>query len=61
MPDSRTNSAPGSGAQSPRNRPSRFQRSQIIGLILLAMLLILVAFLRADKHAFFAPGWWRIG
>jgi hypothetical protein len=34
---------------------------QIRGLVLLALLLLLLAFLRADKHALFAPGWWRIG
>ncbi len=60
MPDSPRNSASEPGPQSPR-RPSRFFRSQILGLILLALLIILIAFLRADKHALFAPGWWRIG
>lgn len=59
MPDSRPQPPPESGPQSPR--PSRFQRQQILGLVLLALLLLLIAFLRADKHALFAPGWWRIG
>lgn len=39
---------------------SPVQRSQVRGLILLAVLLVLAALLRADKHALFAPGWWRI-
>ena len=58
MPDSKHKPAPDSDRKQP---PTRFQRTQILGLILLALLLVLLAFLRADKHAFFAPGWWRIG
>ncbi|MGC8548537.1 MAG: hypothetical protein ACP5M4_02450 [Acidobacteriaceae bacterium] len=61
MPDSLRKSAQESGTPSPRRQPSRFQRTQILGLILLALLILLIAFLRADKHALFAPGWWRIG
>ena len=61
MPDSLRKPAHESGTRSPRRPPSRFQRTQILGLILLALLILLIAFLRADKHALFAPGWWRIG
>lgn len=61
MPDSLHKSARESGTPSPRRKPSRFQRTQVLGLILLALLILLIAFLRADKHALFAPGWWRIG
>lgn len=61
MPDPLRKSAQESGIPSPRRKPSRFQRTQILGLILLALLILLIAFLRADKHALFAPGWWRIG
>lgn len=61
MPDSRPQSASESGAPSPRRAPSRLQRMQILGLVLIALLLVVLAFLRADKHALFAPGWWRIG
>jgi hypothetical protein len=38
---------------------NRHLRQQIRGLILLAVLLALIALLRADKHALFPPGWWR--
>ncbi len=61
MPDSQRQSAPKSGTHNARPSPTRFQRMQIRGLVLLALLLLLLAFLRADKHALFAPGWWRIG
>lgn len=61
MPDSPQKSAPESAPQTPRRSPSGIQRQQILGLILLALLLLLIAFLRADQHAFFAPCWWRIG
>ena len=53
--------APESGQRPSRKTPSRIQRMQILGLILIALLLLLLAFLRADKHALFAPGWWRLG
>lgn len=66
MPDPPRKSAPRShqihpGSQPPSRNPSRFLRTQILGLILLALIIMLIAFLRADKHALFAPGWWRIG
>jgi hypothetical protein len=61
MPDSLRKSAQKSGTPPTHSAPSRFQRTQILGLILLALLILLIAFLRADKHALFAPGWWRIG
>jgi hypothetical protein len=40
--------------------PSPVQRAQVRGLILLAALIVLAAFLRADWNALFAPGWWRL-
>jgi hypothetical protein len=61
MPDSLRKSVSESGQRPSRKIPSRIQRKQILGLILIALLLLLLAFLRADKHALFAPGWWRIG
>lgn len=61
MPDSPRKSAPESGAKPPRRTPSLIQRRQILGLVLIALLILLIAFLRADKQALFAPGWWRIG
>jgi hypothetical protein len=35
-------------------------RQQVRGLILLALLLAFFALMRANWHALFAPGWWRI-
>lgn len=61
MPVSLRKSASGTGGSAAKPAPTRIQRMQIMGLILIALLLILIAFLRADKHALFAPGWWRIG
>lgn len=36
------------------------ERLQIRGLVLLALILVLIALLRANWHALFAPGWWRV-
>ncbi len=61
MPDAPRQSTPDSGRNRSRPAPSRVKRMQIRGLVLIALLLLLLAFLRADHHALFAPGWWRIG
>lgn len=61
MPDSMRHPVSESGDSASKRTPTRIQRMQILGLILLALLLVLAAFLRADKHALVAPGWWRIG
>jgi hypothetical protein len=35
------------------------RRNQVLGLVLVALLVLLVALLRADGRALFPPGWWR--
>ncbi|HTW49264.1 MAG TPA: hypothetical protein VMD92_15025 [Acidobacteriaceae bacterium] len=37
----------------------RLRRRQILGILLIAAVLLLIAFLRADRHAIFPHGWWR--
>ena len=37
----------------------RYRRRQVLGLVLLALAILVFALLRADRHALFAPGWWR--
>ena len=61
MPGSMRKPASAAGHDSGRHGPSRIQRSQILGLILIALLLLVLAFLRADWRTFFAPGWWHLG
>jgi hypothetical protein len=62
MPDSQPSreSGPGSQQPTPGRGPDRVQRQQVRGLILLAVLLAFFALMRANWHALFAPGWWRI-
>jgi hypothetical protein len=39
--------------------PERLRRRQILGLLLLAALILIIALLRADWHWIFPRGWWR--
>jgi hypothetical protein len=34
-------------------------RRQISGLLIIAVIILLIALLRADRHILFPPGWWR--
>jgi hypothetical protein len=62
MPDSQPPRESGPGSQKPAagRDPDRVTRQQVRGLILLAVLLAFFALMRANWHALFAPGWWRI-
>ena len=37
----------------------KYRRSQVMGLLMIAGVILLVALWRADLHSLFAPGWWR--
>jgi hypothetical protein len=37
----------------------RLFRRQVSGLLIIAAVILLIALLRADRHALFPPGWWR--
>jgi hypothetical protein len=41
------------------SREARLRRQQIAGLLLLALLVLIVATLRARHGDLFPPGWWR--
>ncbi len=61
MADSQQPRESGSGTQKPAGQdPERMPRQQIRGLILLALLFAFFALMRANWHALFAHGWWRI-
>lgn len=34
-------------------------RRQMIGLLIIAAVILLIALYRADRHVLFPPGWWR--
>jgi hypothetical protein len=36
-----------------------WRRRQILGILLIAAVILLIAFLRADRHGIFPRGWWR--
>jgi hypothetical protein len=38
----------------------QLRRRQIYGLLLIAALILAIALLRADLHAVFPRGWWRV-
>ena len=38
---------------------SRVRRQQAAGILILAVLILALALLRADWHAIFPAGWWR--
>ena len=38
----------------------RERRSQLRGLLVIAALVLTWVLFRADRHAIFHPGWWRI-
>lgn len=50
------------GPESPKvpRGSDRVPRLQVRGLILLALVLVFFALMRADWHRLFAHGWWRI-
>jgi len=37
----------------------RLRKRQVYGLLLIAVVILAVALLRADLHAVFPRGWWR--
>jgi hypothetical protein len=39
--------------------PDRLRRRQILGILLIAAMILLIMFLRADRHGIFPHGWWR--
>lgn len=41
------------------DRALALRRQQIFGLLLLALLVLLIAVLRAHRGYLFPPGWWR--
>jgi hypothetical protein len=50
-----------SGERQGRGRnEARERRSQVRGLVLLALAAIAFAILRAGVHRVFTPGWWRL-
>jgi hypothetical protein len=50
----------------PRPKPNlapalrRERRAQLRGLLILAALVLLWILFRANRHAIFHPGWWRL-
>ena len=38
---------------------AEYRRSQVLGLLLVAICLLAAILARADMHVLFAPGWWR--
>ena len=41
------------------NAHDQLKKRQIGGLLIVAAVILCFALLRADRHAIFAPGWWR--
>jgi hypothetical protein len=39
--------------------PERLRRRQILGILVIAAVILLIALLRADRHWIFPHGWWR--
>ncbi|HEY0784855.1 MAG TPA: hypothetical protein VGD62_03230 [Acidobacteriaceae bacterium] len=37
----------------------RYRRSQVLGLLLIAGVILAVTLLRAERGMLFPPGWWR--
>jgi hypothetical protein len=48
-----------------RERPIKWtareqlRKRQLLGLLLVALIILVVALFRADLHSVFPPGWWR--
>lgn len=43
----------------PQRLQDRVRRQQIIGILLVAVAILVIALLRADWHNLFPTGWWR--
>ncbi len=42
-----------------RTLATRYRRSQVYGLLLIAAAILAVTLFRAEPHLLFGPGWWR--
>jgi hypothetical protein len=51
---------PAGAERGPGRNEARERRSQVRGLVWLALAVIVFAILRAGMHRVFAPGWWRL-
>jgi len=52
--------SPTGARREPGRNEARERRSQVRGLVWLALAAIVFAILRAGVHRVFTPGWWRL-